>query len=106
MDKDKLITALARYARDNANIGGKVVEVTLKEDFNDYVQWSTSTWEDGVPVTKCFHRNPEIPLFVPSGTKLMGITYTGMVSHTLIFDFYYGSTWYSFVGAELLFDEE
>lgn len=106
MDNDKLTTALEIYAqRDNSDRGGKVVELTLEKDFNEDVRWSSDKWhDDGTPVTKSFRRNPEIPLFVPRGTKLRGVTYLGRVSGQLVFDFYYGSTWYSLVGAESLFE--
>lgn len=96
--------ALERYAQDNAQQGGRIVEVTVTEDMDLDVMWTDATWEDGVPVTKYFGRNPEISLHLPKGTVLKGVTYTGRSSGSTIFDFPYGKMWYSVAYAENVFD--
>lgn len=105
MNKEKLDAACRQHAKDHYDLNGKVVEVILKNDFKQTVNYTSETWDDGVPVTKMFNRNDDITLYISKGTVLKGITYVGKVSESLIFEFYHNGTWYQEIGASYLFED-
>jgi hypothetical protein len=94
--------AIHSYAEDLSRQWGTPAEVTLDRDRHVVLKWSSDTWEDGVPVTKMFHRNPNVSLRLPTGTKLRGVQYEGCATGQDMFDFYLNGVWYSNEGAELL----
>lgn len=103
LSEDQLMKAAAKYADDNADAEGELVESVIGNDIDtQYIQYTSDMWEGGVPVTKMFNRNDEIPLFVPAGTKLVGVTYIGRASGCRLVDFYYGRAWYSTTDPEIL----
>ena len=86
--------ACEKYAQDNEDAGGQVMQVTLVDDVDLDCEYTKDSWEDGVPVTKGFSRNGSVGVFIPAGQVLMGVTYTGRASGCDIFEFRYGRTWY------------
>jgi hypothetical protein len=92
-DKD-VESACKQYALDNEDAGGYVAKLTFEEDHRDFVKYTSDTWKDGVPVTKMFERNSEISLFIPAGTTVMGVVYTGRATGQELFEFVYGGVWY------------
>ena len=95
-------TAIRSYTADLSRQSGTPAEVTLDRDRHVTVEWTSDMWEDGVPVTKMFRRNPDVTLRLPSGTKLRGVKYKGAVTGQDMFSFYLNGVWYSDAGAELL----
>ncbi len=95
MDDTKREAAIQKYCADNADADGVVWEHRLTEDAEVRVKWTDSTWEDGVPVTKLIERSSARRLFIPAGTLVRGVVFVGRASGCQIFDFPYGSTWYS-----------
>lgn len=94
--------AIRSYAADLSRQRGTPAEVTLDRDRHVVLKWSSDTWEDGVPVTKMFQRNPNVSLRLPAGTKLRGVQYEGCATGQDMFSFYLNGAWYSDTGAELL----
>jgi len=94
--------AIRSYAADLSRQWGTPAEVTLDRDRHVTLEWTTNMWEDGVPVTKMFRRNPGVSLRLPVGTKLRGVQYEGAATGQDMFDFYLNGVWYSDAGAELL----
>lgn len=84
--------ATEKHAKDSK---GEVVEGTMLNDLSLDVQWTDATWEDGVPVTKCFSRNPEMAIEIPEGTHLVVATYAGFHSGITVADFMLNGVWYS-----------
>lgn len=95
-------TAIRSYAADLSRQWGTPAEVTLDRDRRVTVEWTSDMWEDGVPVTKMFRRNPDVTLRLSAGTKLRGVKYEGAVTGQDMFSFYLNGVWYSDAGAELL----
>jgi len=94
--------AIRSYASDLSRQWGTPVEVTLDRDRHVTLEWTSDMWEDGVPVTKMFRRNPSVSLRLPAGTKLRGVQYEGCATGQDMFSFYLNGVWYSDAGAELL----
>lgn len=94
--------AIRSYTSDLSQQRGTPVEVTLDRDRHVTLEWTSSMWDDGVPVTKMFRRNPDVSLRLPAGTKLRGVQYEGCITGQDMFDFYLNGVWYSDAGAELL----
>lgn len=94
--------AIRSYAADLSRQCGTPVEVTLDRERRVTVAWTSDIWEDGVPVTKMFRRNPDVTLRLPAGTKLRGVQYEGCATGQDMFSFYLNGVWYSDAGAELL----
>lgn len=91
-------TAVDAYFADlnkDGRFEAELVEGTLQDAHDVDASWTTNVWDDGVPVTKMFHRNGEVPLHLPEGTKLKGVRYVGQASGCQMFDFVYGHSWYS-----------
>ena len=80
----------------------KQVVCTLDSDQHVTLQWTSDMWEDGVPVTKMFNRNPPVSLRLSRETILHGVLYEGFATSQDMFDFYLNGVWYSDEGAELL----
>jgi hypothetical protein len=80
-----------KYAKDL----GEVVQGVLEVDYSAHLLWTENTWEDGVPVTKCFERSDEIPVFIPKGTTLTAVQYYGRATGCPMLDFYFNKVWYS-----------
>ena len=94
--------AIRSYTADLSRQWGTPAEVTLDRDRHVTVEWTSDMWEDGVPVTKMFRRNPDVTLRLPAGTTLRGVLYEGAVTGQDMFSFYLNGVWYSDAGAELL----
>ena len=92
--------SLATYAAENADAGGEVVTVTVKED-TDFDCVQAGIWPDGVPITKDFERNEDWCLPIAAGTILTGVRYRGRASGSSIFEFPHGNrVWCRIVGYE------
>jgi|SRR5579863_6467924 len=88
------IAACRAYAIENRDAGGVARSVVLTEDVDTHCEYTKSMWEDGVPETKMFERNGSIPLHIPAGATLHGVSYVGRASGHHIFEFVYGKAWY------------
>jgi len=87
--------AVAKYAQDNEGAGERAVDFALKEDHQVEAMWTTQTWDDGVPVTKTFNRNPRQDRAFLAGTRIHGVTYIGRSSGCHVLDFHHEGVWYS-----------
>lgn len=95
--------AIRAYYEDlSREAPAKQVVCTLDHDRHVTLQWTSDMWEDGIPVTKKFNRNPPVSLRLSRGTILHGVLYEGLATSQDMFDFYLNGVWYSDEGAELL----
>lgn len=91
--------SLEKYREENESQGGRIVEIRIRETMELKARWTTDTWEDGVPVTKMFHRNGMISVRLEVGTIIRGVAFCAWNNrHIAVLDFYYGGMWYSVKG--------
>ncbi len=94
MIKD-ILSACQNYAtEDNSDANGKVMKVTLSKDYDGRCLYTDKVWPEGAPVCKMFDRNNAIPVFIPAGTEVMGVQYTGRASGDEVYEFVFRQTWY------------
>jgi hypothetical protein len=102
MARFDVAAACEAYAKENEEKGGKAFDLILQKDLDLHVQWTSNTWDDGVPVTKMFRRNDTIQLSLDEGTRVRGVTYAGWSSGKPQCDFVLNGIWYSNDGAWIM----
>lgn len=96
LNEEQLECAVTSYLAENIRAHGKIVECVLEDDLDlRDVQFTSNMWDDGVPVTKMFDRNPTIDVSIPKGTHLKGVTYVGRATQAQMVDFYWAGMWIS-----------
>ena len=91
MDQE-YIAILEKYVSD---VDGAVITGVPEADLKLHLNWTQNTWEDGIPVNKCFSRcETELRVTIKKGVELSGAWYRGRSSGCHMFTFRINHTWY------------
>lgn len=91
MDQE-YIAILEKYVSD---VDGAVITGTPESDLKLQLDWTQSTWEDGIPVNKYFSRcENQLKVTLKKGVEVSGAWYLGRASGCHMFTFRLNETWY------------
>jgi hypothetical protein len=78
-----------------SGVDGLVLTGTPVSDLKLQLDWTQSTWEDGIPVNKYFSRcERQLKVTLKAGVEISGAWYRGRSSGCHMFTFRLNDTWY------------